>query len=131
MKDWTHKAAEEIVAKGRWTTAEDVASVIAKHHARVVKLEPGHLADWAARAGAYLHAEGVRLSSHRIAAVVAHFAEPLVKLLKEARREHHKSYLAEENDHDPCPKSYEDSSLDAKCTCSADAWNARIDEVLK
>jgi hypothetical protein len=126
MKDWTLKAAEEILAKHAKDEAA-IAAIIAKHHARVIRPEPGHLQDWAARAGAYLHAEGVRLSSHRIASVVAHFAEPITRLLQEARREH------EYNDDQTlcCALVRIRPQADAPCTCGADAFNARIDEVLK
>lgn len=129
MKSWKRKAAEEIVDSGivdsgRWTDATTVAAIIAKHHERIVKPEPGHVYDWAAKAGAYLHAESVRLSSHRIAAVVSHFAEPLVKMLREAKRD----------DHEPgCPAGFAQVGIvyeDEECSCSTGEWNKRIDEVL-
>jgi hypothetical protein len=126
------KAAIEIINElgGKGYISEPrVAAIIAKHHASIVT-EPGHVQDWAARAGAYIRESGP-VSAHRVAAIVAFFAEPLVKLLEEARRSHDRGYNDESSDYPPCPKSDEDALHDARCTCSADAWNARIDEVLK
>lgn len=89
-----------------------------------------HIPDWAARCAKFI-AEGERRASvHRLAVIIAHFAEPLERLLKASKREHFKSYLAEENDHASCPKSYDDALVGDRCTCGADGWNQRIEEVL-
>lgn len=155
MKDWMRAVEEEIERRqyeaGRLSRV-DVAGIVAKHcpfepdalYMKVVPQAPGHVYDWAAKCGAYLHAEGVRLSSHRIAAVVAHFAEPLVKLLREAKREHHHVADGDIRDGTCCPQcccqSWPDDpesdfeptpNGDEPCTCGADKWNAKIDAVLQ
>jgi hypothetical protein len=103
-------------------------------YVKVIPQQPGHIWDWAAKAGVYLHAEGVRLSSHRIAAVVSHFAEPLVKLLRESHREHH------HHGREPllcCPRCTckspdgDEPNSDEPCTCGADEWNVRLRAVLE
>jgi hypothetical protein len=94
--------------------------------------------DWAAKAAEriddeYPHARRKqRPSTERIAAIIATFAEPLMAMLREAKREHSRGYLSEESDHPPCKKSHEDyaEKFDGPCTCGADAWNAKIDTVL-
>lgn len=139
-KDWKAGAAEQIRIELLQFFGEDpnlyhltsmvernihvarIAAIIASHHERITKPEPGHVYDWAAKAGAYLHAEGVRLSSHRIAAVIAHFAEPLVTLLRESKREHEP-----DGEQEGCLKNTDE---DEACDCGADAWNARVDAVL-
>ncbi len=59
---------------------------------------------------------------------------PMVALLEETRRKHDRGYNDESCDYPPCPRhrdEYDVGPSDAdKCTCGADAWNARIDEVL-
>lgn len=133
-------AAKEIGVKLVGDDRDDarIAAIIAKHHSKIVR-ETGHVWDWAARCGAYLHAEGMRIPSHRIAAVVAFFAEPLVKLLREAKQVHDhvndgvccprcccQSWPDDpEGDFEPTPNG------DEPCTCGADAWNAKIDAVLQ
>jgi hypothetical protein len=84
-KSWIHASASEIVnyfygdkAASSARHVVHVSRIIAKCHEGVTKPEPGYVWDWAAACGAYLRAEGVPLSAHRIAAVVATFAEPLV-----------------------------------------------------
>lgn len=91
--------------------------------------------DWAAKAAdriddEYPHARREqRPSVERIAAIVATFAEPILMLLAESRRSHHRGYNDESCDYPPCPASDEDVN-DEKCTCGADAWNARIETAL-
>lgn len=97
--------------------------------------------DWAARAASRIDDEypmkasgyRARPSEARIAAIIATFAAPILKLLNETRRSHSNGWNEEVCDSKPCPKSKEDEYLtgDEKCTCSADAWNARIDEALR
>ena len=106
---------------------------------RVVWLEGEIMSteDWAAKAARRIKqgidaqvANHTYLQEERIAAVIATFAEPLVKLLRESRREHSRTYLDEMNDYPPCPLSDVDAIGDEKCTCGADAFNAKIDAVL-
>jgi hypothetical protein len=113
------------------------------------------MTDWAARAARrvldeYQHRPTQARVDH-CAAIIATFAEPLVALLRESRREH---YHHNENDvHMPmlcCPRctcnswnavaeAQDSGELDAEhepnsdepCTCGADEWNRRVDEVLK
>lgn len=89
--------------------------------------------DWAAKAARHIIEElpphrGRQPREERIAAIIATFAEPLLKLLQEARREHDATYLDEGNDHEPCPKHYDEDAI--TCTCGANEWNARIDAVI-
>jgi len=89
----------------------------------------------------------------RIAAIIATFAEPLVALLREARREHyhcndswyccgkctHSDHVlcdGDEEDHEHNAACYlgshkgEAARTSGICNCGADAWNARVDAVL-
>ncbi len=93
----------------------------------------------------------------RAAAIIATFAEPLVSLLREAKREHYScedtwyccgkctcSCVSGEKDHEhdescyhashigsgPAGISHPDERASGVCNCGADAWNARIDAVL-
>ena len=92
------------------------------------RVKPGHVYDWATKAAECVDPKA---SVSRIAAIIALHAEPLVALLREARRSHDKGYNEESCDYPPCPKSDECEANDnMACTCSADAWNARIDAVL-
>lgn len=68
-------------------------------------------------------------AQERVAAIIATFAKPMLDLLNEARREHSRGYNDEGCDYPPCPKSQEEND-DEKCTCQADAWNARIDAAI-
>ena len=55
--------------------------------------------------------------------------EPLIALLREAKREH---FVNEEECYYSCASLQPtESRLFGPCTCGADDWNARIDEVLK
>lgn len=102
----------------------------------VVPHKSGAIYDWAARAAIYLSAERLP-STHRIAAVISHFAEPLVKALKGSRREH---YHCEDSFY-CCPRcKHSDHGTndagdiwnpDMKCICGADELNERIDKVLQ
>lgn len=58
-------------------------------------------------------------SQERIAAIIATFAEPMLKLLYESRRHHQP----------PCHRVFDDDMTDV-CTCGATEWNAKIDEAL-
>lgn len=67
--------------------------------------------------------------SHEAAQLVMRMPE-LVSLLRESKRKHDRGYNEESCDYPPCPLSYEDATLSEKCTCGADAWNARVDAAL-
>ena len=63
-KDWSLDAAREInglFGDGHADDRQQIVGIIRKHHEGITKPEPGHIWDWAAKAGAYLHAEGLRL----------------------------------------------------------------------
>ena len=76
--------------------------------------------------------EAIKMHADRIAAIVALHAGPLVTLLRECGRGvHSKGYNEESSDYPPCPKSHEFGDADDKCTCGADAWNARVDAALR
>lgn len=161
QRNWQLKLAKAIqdefgVDSSFESARESLLALIAKHcpfepdavYVEVVPSKPGHVWDWAAKCGAYLHAEGIRLSSHRIAAVIAHFAEPLVSIVRDAKRMHrHDEPTDDDETHDCCPRCSCDSWIGNErvmtdddeyppnrpgesCTCGADAWNARIDAVL-
>lgn len=76
--------------------------------------------DWAAKAAKYLHEDLTDRHNpptiERVAAIIATFAEPLMTLLREARREHTRDCATERREWE--------------CTCGADAWNARVDAAL-
>jgi hypothetical protein len=85
--------------------------------------------DWAAKAAERIDDEyggrGTSRTVERIAAIIATYAEPLMKLLQEARREHFQSCEALLNYDDDGDKVF-----DNECTCGADAWNERVDKAL-
>lgn len=85
---------------------------------KVIPLPSGTIQDWATRAAQYISQQKVA----RNAAVIATFAEPWMKLLRESKHSHVVG----------CPKyDYDDIfDKDDTCTCGADAWNARVDEAL-
>lgn len=101
--------------------------------------------DWAAKAADRIDNE-IRMpslgssakrrpSKERIAAIIATFAEPLVALLRESRREHHHCDdswyccpMCESEDHGRLGEG--PGHHDRKCTCGAAAWNARVDAAL-
>jgi hypothetical protein len=105
--------------------------------------------DWAAKAAARILDEyaGARLprnAQDHVAAIIATFAEPLVRLLNEARREHHHTADGDPRDGVCCPQcccqSWPDDpegdfeptpNSDEPCTCGTDAWNARVDAALE
>jgi hypothetical protein len=86
----------------------------------------GYIEDWATKAARRIKDEPRGASEDRIAAIIATFAEPLMKLLHESRREH---ILCEDG---VCYKATvpEDEMEEAECTCGADAWNAKVDKAL-
>jgi hypothetical protein len=96
--------------------------------------------DWAAKAAQRIADESHpsivgSMSLERIAAIIATFAEPLVALLRESRREHRRHCDKEASS--PCDCGSGHCPINAvareaaKCTCGADAWNARVDKALE
>jgi hypothetical protein len=85
----------------------------------------------------------------RIATIIATFAEPLVALLRDARREHyhcddswyccgkctHSDHIYrvegewQEGDEYPLSEGFA-GRVKGRCTCGADAWNARVGAAL-
>lgn len=103
--------------------------------------------DWASKAAHRIATEitfGVphvprQRHENRIAAIIATFAEPLVALLKESRREHHHCddswYCCgkcKSEDHCGITLTSHDAPKRRAgvCDCGADAWNARVDAAL-
>src|SRR2546430_2375640 len=80
---------------------------------------------------------------HRIAAIVATFAEPLMALLQESKREHyhcddswyccgkctHQDHVLHEGEY-LSSHGGEAARTSGACNCGADKWNARVDAVL-
>lgn len=94
--------------------------------------------DWAAKAAKRIvneyginktHSLTREYHEDRIAAIIATFAEPLMKAVRDSKWQHSKGYNEESADYPPCKKSYEDGE-DEICSCGADEHNARIDKVL-
>lgn len=85
------------------------------------KVEPGNIVDWATKAAEHINPKD---SVSRIAAVIATHAEPLMKLLREARRSHDVRCLA-------CGDEDEAPEAAGVCTCGADTWNQKIDAALQ
>jgi hypothetical protein len=102
--------------------------------------------DWAAKAARKIseNAQVVRRAfgplaypaEEEIAAIIATFAEPLVKLLRESRREHYHcddSYYCcgacDAEDHGPLGGGFANRE-GGVCNCGADEWNKRIEEAL-
>lgn len=87
--------------------------------------------DWATNCAARIKAEPRSASVDRIAAIIATFAEPLMKALREAKIEHHHSddsfYCCPKCDHFQNGEPLDD---DSPCDCGAEAHNARIDAAL-
>lgn len=89
------------------------------------KVEPGNIHDWASQCAERIDGEydsKSRPRIARIAAIIETFAAPILKLLREAKREHRdcsRSMMIEGDD----PEDY-------PCSCGASAWNARVDAVL-
>ena len=114
------------------------------------KLEPGHVYDWASKAAEriddeYPHARRQdRPTVARIAAIIATYADPLIRLLMEAKKAHDHVADGDVRDGTCCPQccceSWPDdpegdfeptpNRPDEPCACGADAWNARIDAAL-
>lgn len=92
--------------------------------------------DWATKAAEEIRSKVIAeggtsamqfITNSDIASIIAAHAEPLVALLRESRREH----MTKTSEW--CPKSdfdYEDDPT-VTCTCSASAWNAKVDAALK
>lgn len=92
----------------------------------------GYIEDWATKAARRIVGEydGRRLphnSEERVAAIIATFAEPIIKLLGEAQEGRHYDGVGEIPGPE-CPKLEHE---DAECTCGADEWNARVDKALR
>lgn len=107
--------------------------------------------DWAAEAAKKISSEFPSIqhsdmlpSDERIAAIIATFAEPLVKLVKASYRSHYhcddswyccgKCVHPDHSDHfDDYPASHdgEGARTQGLCNCGADAWNAKIDKALE
>ena len=103
--------------------------------------------DWAAKAAERIQEEcdgnfGCTVSVERIAAIIATFAEPLIALLQESRREHY-HFGGDIPGTDCCPRctcqcwpadpepDFEpEPNSKLPCDCGADAWNARVEAVL-
>ena len=121
----------------------------------------GSINDWAAKTAERICYEVGRVkrkgdgvepdvaSKNRIAAIIATFAEPLVALLREARRGHHheeddawyccgactheceavEEDQGHEHDESCCVESTM-NRVQGICDCGADAWNAKVDAAL-
>jgi hypothetical protein len=78
--------------------------------------------DWATKAAQHIHDELPRIRNRprvdRIAAIIATYAEPLIVLLTESKREHEEMCANQR------------IVFTGICHCGADAWNARVDAVL-
>ena len=80
--------------------------------------------DWAAKCAEYINSLSPRPKTERIAAIIATFAEPLVALLREARRSDHEA---------GCMAGWAQVGViydDTRCSCSVGVWNAKIDAAL-
>lgn len=62
--------------------------------------------------------------------VILKHAGPLLALLHEARRGHDGGYSDERSDYPPCPRYGDFPDASSTCTCTADEWNARIDNLI-
>lgn len=110
--------------------------------------------DWAAKAAKHIVATSRTRGPARetyVAAVIATFAEPLINLLREAKRQHYhcddswyccgkcscncRWMSAPDHEHDEAcyPESHagEAARLNGICNCGADEWNAKIDAALR
>lgn len=96
--------------------------------------------DWAAKAAERIYDTennwGRKASVDRIAAIIATFAEPLMQVLRESKREHQHcedSFYCCRRCTSPDHFLLEGETLGGdltECTCGADAWNARVDAAL-
>lgn len=99
--------------------------------------------DWARKAADYIESEYCSKPRHpptvdRVAAIIATFAEPLMKALRDSKQEHYHCddsfYCCPQCDciSRGCTPDLEPTpnNSDKPCTCGADAENARIDAVL-
>lgn len=147
-RDWIKDAARELASHFSFGSGPDqymtddqrrnitdwAAKVIEQHcpfesgvaYLKVVPHEPGSIYDWAARAAIYLSAERLP-STHRIAAVISHFAEPLVRMLQETRRWHDGHCPSVEG----CDPEDQSDADDSVCSCGTTKWNKRVDKVLQ
>lgn len=98
----------------------------------------GTIHDWATRCAEYVDGEFEtakhRPTISRLAAVIAHFADPLVKLLSESKRLH---LHVEGDPYLCCPlctrcEGTRNSSWNGEChpDCGADEWNAKVEKAL-
>lgn len=108
--------------------------------------------DWAAKAAQRIINEPLNLKDRRsqkerFAAIIATFAEPLMTLLRDSKREHHHCedswyccgkcscscmHLGDdshEHDEDCWPSTHSERTSGV-CNCGADAWNTRVEAVL-
>jgi hypothetical protein len=80
------------------------------------------LHDWASKAAQHIYNELPRIRNRprveHIAAIIATYAEPLISLLQESKREHEEMCANQR------------IVFTGVCHCGADAWNARVDEAL-
>ncbi len=92
--------------------------------------------DWAMKAANKIVSElwgkkRAEVRPERIAAIIATYAEPLMTLLRETKREHGylciKCTMTLAHGGMPVPKEKVDEGT---CTCGADEWNARVDAVI-
>jgi len=93
--------------------------------------------DWAAKAARrileekFILAQSKEGKEARVAAIIATFAEPLMALVRESRREH--GYLCVKCKMTlayggmPVPK---EKIEEGTCTCGADEWNAKVEAAL-
>lgn len=95
--------------------------------------------DWASKAADYIHESyrprNLRPTKERTAAVIATYAEPLIKLLRETERKHRHDALyhrtccpqctCQSNDYEA-----EEPNSDKPCDCGAAEWNEKIEQAL-
>ena len=89
--------------------------------------------DWTIRAAvAIARTPPDQYRTERIAATIATFAEPMVKLLRESIKPHHHCddswYCCPRCQHSDHGKSYIGPS--DLCDCGADEWNKKVEAVL-
>ena len=93
--------------------------------------------DWAAKAAHRIVTCERRSSVDRVAAVIAHFAEPLTTIVRDAQRHHdhcddywYCCGACDHPDHDGEPPAMRKGQTADICDCGAQAWNDRIEEAL-
>ena len=140
------KQSEFVPRKQRKNTR----SVYARRLLNEEDLVMASINDWAAKAAQRIVDEHDPLrrgldppGPERIAAIIATFAEPLMKLLRESKREHDHFPDGDIRDGTCCPRcccaswpndpeaDFEpEPNSDDPCSCGADAWNAKVDAAL-